>query len=77
MEWISVNDKLPKLIKETSYGKRSNPVIGYFGSELVETVVFYENYEIEESHFYYLSDGGMTDNVTHWAPMPPPPTEED
>ena len=69
MEWISVNDRLPK----SPIDKR-----GYLCIYKIDGWEFYlvANYYLldENPHFQHESAGVK---VTHWMPLPEPPKESD
>ena len=69
MEWISVENKLP--IEEGKilvlYGE---PFFGYFNPEI--EVGYYE----DEEWRFWLSDKVIRGSgVTHWMPLPEPPSD--
>ena len=65
MEWISVNDELPK--EEDYYLISSNYGI------VVRSFNVYHNCWDDEQADDYWSDA-IGGKVTHWMPLPPPPS---
>jgi len=68
MNWIKIEDQLPE------DGAR---VITYFEFSGVE-IAIYKNLEGTEdemfgSNLFYNKSGWLTDDVTHWMPLPEPP----
>lgn len=66
MEWIKCSDRMPD----------DGPVIGF---EEETGDVYYYHYDAEEDIFVFSNFMGehVCDHgdVTHWMPLPPPPTE--
>ncbi len=62
LEWISVNDRLPKCDK---YGEAY--VLVCMDDEFIATTTYVEN-----DGFELWEDSG---EVTHWMPLPEPPKE--
>lgn len=63
-KWISVNGKLPP----------EGMVVIAFSPQGVFPA-YYESYSHKD--FAWWIDGNPVCNVTHWMPLPPPPTTED
>lgn len=62
-EWIDVNERLPELNQDVLVCKFGNSVMCY-SHRITENGVWYG---------YGQSFG--TKSVTHWMPLPPPPTK--
>jgi hypothetical protein len=74
MEWISVNDRLPEKGQQVNvYGTFTNEVSGARKSPSIG-VVNWDNEKYSECNDYYYYEMGYL-NITHWMPLPPPPTE--
>ena len=65
--WISVEDELPP--KESEYDGLSNNVLATDSKEIYESVY---NHDFEE---WFTHDLWAINNITHWMPMPAPPSE--
>lgn len=68
-EWISVNDRLPSDTQGLTgiiIGRNKGAISSMNGAYF-------------EDQFYCLTLGGMMPavNITHWMPLPEPPTTED
>jgi hypothetical protein len=61
MEWISVNDRLPEKSGD------------YLVTDSMAKMVAYFSYEHKEWDFFGL-DFWKDADITHWMPLPPPPT---
>jgi len=60
MNWIKVEDQMPK--KEClAIGYQNEIIIGYIGKDA-------------GGQFFCENDHEMLDKVTHWMPLPEPPT---
>lgn len=69
-EWISVEDRLPKVRVNSRYD--SVPV-DVFCDSGVRIVDCHYTYAINE---WWDGDGYPIKNATHWMPLPEPPTEK-
>ena len=65
--WISVEDELPP--KKSEYDCLSNNVLATNGKEIYESVY---NHDFEE---WFTHDFWAINNITHWMPLPAPPSE--
>lgn len=63
MKWISVEDRLPE---------EGISVLYYFGCVGVHKGKYKKN---GRSNIFYGNSGFLTDDVTHWMPLPEPPKE--
>lgn len=78
MEWISVNDRLPK---------DDEPVLVYHWEDFHITVGYFEAHNVSfyiesDDTKFYTDDGWETEipwaqkgRVTHWMPLPAPPKD--
>jgi len=70
MDWISIKDQVPEdgAIVITYFGELNNPIeiARYKNLKGTEDEVFGHNCFINKS-------GWLTDDVTHWMPLPDPP----
>ena len=64
--WISVEDELPP--KQSEYDGLSNNVLATDGKEIYESVY---NHDFGE---WFTHDLWAINNITHWMPLPAPPT---
>lgn len=70
MEWISVEERLPCM--EEMAGE-SISVIGWFvGGVLPEGDMCFCVYDEDDG--FTDEDGDLNDHITHWMPLPEPPT---
>ena len=74
MKWISVKDKSPKNYKDVigyAYGSMTNfdKMLNQHGHNYL--IVFKK-----ANNQYALSFNNEDVNITHWAPLPPPPKEQ-
>ena len=72
MDWIKIEDQLPE------DGSR---VITYFEHTGVE-ISMYKNLKGTEDemfghNLFYNKSGWLTDDVTHWMPLPEPPKQKE
>ena len=72
-KWISVEDRLPDVVAESNFDKRTEYVLA-----MCEGGVFYVGrfyiYKYDES--FEFASGYERFEVTHWKPLPEPPKEE-
>lgn len=81
MNWIDVKEKLPEL-KQGLVEITSGPVLVYRAKYKKLSIALYESwytdYETEQPVFSWKTDCSegwdITDEVTHWMPLPEPPT---
>ncbi len=72
VKWISVEDRMPEPHKENgSYYAKVRAVFKLSGTVMNEDVVWSENEE-----FIWMGID-VTDLVTHWQPLPSPPSKEE
>jgi hypothetical protein len=70
MEWISVKDRLPEKVDH---------LVRMTGTGWSDEVLAYGDYSIEVCSYkhtdriWYMTDGDIHKNVTHWMPLPEPP----
>lgn len=87
-KWISVNDRLPKhhqvVLIYKDVPTKTGFLVAYFidsirmNEELSKTPITNECVNIKENPYYFASreqQGFTVKDVTHWMPLPQPPTE--
>ena len=69
MEWIKCSDRMPE--------EEQGSVIGWNAETCEASEYFYDNDEVECFSYYNFCGchSFNADVVTHWMPLPPPPTE--
>lgn len=78
-QWISVKDQLPEIIWDDKKDFNvSEPVLGLMGDGEICTVKnshWYED-DKDQQYFFYTYDGELCEQITHWMPLPEPPTHQ-
>ncbi len=69
VEWISVEDRLPKPAPNTQLDKHSVWVLAYFIYGTITAAMWYHNRNV----WYLGTFSENADKVTHWMPLPKPP----
>lgn len=69
MKWISVKDKLPDLDSEL-FGEFSGDVLLWNGKD------YAVGYYCDLLYWMSYDEEFKASEVTHWMPLPPPPTQE-
>jgi hypothetical protein len=72
--WIKVTDRLPEIAETYKGGPKQARVIGFTGHYVCEAL-YKETYVKREPYWY--DSGGRRIDVTHWMPLPDPPTAEE
>ena len=70
MDWIKVDDRLPEV---------GQKVIYYFehtGISIGKFMKAENNEDCQYGNIFYGKSGWLTDDVTHWMPVPEKPKEE-
>lgn len=69
MEWIKCSDKMPKIgVKVLFFPKNDEPIHGEFGGQ-------YWRQDTSWCVSNDCIDRVITSEVTHWMPLPEPPSE--
>ena len=74
--WISVNDRLPEMIKDGYYDAESQPVLCVLWKDTYPTICIMTQYDDEKKPRWKTCDSEgweVTDGVTHWMPCPEMP----
>lgn len=72
-DWISVEDRLPEIVNE--FGGRDNKMYGSSVPVLIVNKGIVEIGEFYKSGNWAMSEGSGLRQVTHWRPLPAPPSE--
>lgn len=75
MEWISVNDRLPKKITNKVLVHCKNGYIGFGHYEKFKENEIWYNLESQKPFTDWDLECCETYEVTHWMPLPEPPTK--
>ncbi len=78
MEWISVEDRIPKKESVEDRIPKKEIVLVYDQNEGIHTAYLSVNFwfcHCECTDGVALYDGSALYNVTHWMPLPSPPKE--
>lgn len=76
--WISVDDRLPDMHPHDYYGELSDDILLYGIDDSGSNPHIFIGFMIK-GNIFYSNEYGMCGhgNVTHWAPLPPPPITND
>jgi len=84
MEWIKLKDELPPYT-QTRWGNRSYKDVlcfdgqsvfqGYMEDPRYGDSIYFRRYDEMEDTYYNEMIPSTVGNVTHWMPLPKPPTE--
>lgn len=74
MKWISVKERLPEKRNGYSHSETVNILIDNDGDKFVTTGCY--RYLNKLEWVEHLYNNNYNDNITHWMPLPEPPSND-